>query len=111
MPLLSGFRPGKAWDQVKRHGGLDGFVGGEDRAVVGKPLHGMRRADGTEALLLPETKCKPIQTRVRVRRGAPNGGTMSIWGKSDGKAVLVEASRDNGSGSATLPSKGNGATL
>src|SRR5205807_9839572 len=46
---LRAFDRGKAWDQVERHGDLDGFVGGEDRAVVGQPLHRMRRADRAEA--------------------------------------------------------------
>src|SRR5437870_13603902 len=32
---LGAFDRGEAWDQVERHGDLDGFVGGEDRAVVG----------------------------------------------------------------------------
>src|SRR5207302_6289462 len=48
---LGAFDRGEAWDQVERHGDLDGFVGGEDRAVVGQPLHGMRRADRAKALL------------------------------------------------------------
>jgi hypothetical protein len=42
---LGAFDWGEAWEQVERPGDLDGFVGGEDRAVVGKPLHRIRRAD------------------------------------------------------------------
>src|SRR6266567_5546779 len=48
---LRAFDRGEAWHQVERHGDLGGLVGGEDRSVVGEPLHRMWRADRGKALL------------------------------------------------------------
>jgi hypothetical protein len=48
---LRAFDRGEAGHHVQRQGDLDRPVGGEDRAVVGQPLHGMWRPDGPEALL------------------------------------------------------------
>src|SRR5205807_2766498 len=48
---LRAFDRGEARYQIQRQGDLNRPVGGEDRPVVGQPLHGMRRADRTEAPL------------------------------------------------------------
>jgi len=48
---LRAFDRGEARHQVQRQRELDGPMSGEDRAVVGEPLHRMRRADPAEALL------------------------------------------------------------
>src|SRR6266702_1253544 len=48
---LRAFDRGEARDQVERHGDLDGFMRGEDRVIVGKPLYGMRRVDRAEVPL------------------------------------------------------------
>ena len=39
---LRAFDRGEARHQIERDGDLDGLVGGEDRAVVGEPLHRVR---------------------------------------------------------------------
>ena len=41
----------KPGTRLSGHGDLDGLVGGEDRAVVGEPLHRVRRAESAEPLL------------------------------------------------------------
>jgi hypothetical protein len=37
--------------QIERQGDLDGSVSGDDRTVIGQPLHWVQRADRAEALL------------------------------------------------------------
>src|SRR5215472_13138826 len=48
---LRAFDRREARHQIERQGDLDGPMGSEDRSVVGEPLHAMRRADRTKALL------------------------------------------------------------
>ena len=53
-PLASSpdaLRAREARGQVERQGDLDSPVGGEDRTVVGQPLHRMRRTNTANALL------------------------------------------------------------
>jgi hypothetical protein len=38
------FDRGEARGEIERQGDLDGLVGCEDRAVIGKPLHRVRRS-------------------------------------------------------------------
>jgi hypothetical protein len=39
MPLLSGLDRREAWFEVQGDGNLKSAMGGEDRAIVGQPLH------------------------------------------------------------------------
>jgi len=50
MPFSPSFDWGEAQHQTERQGDFDGSVGGEDRAVVGKPLHRMRCANAAKML-------------------------------------------------------------
>src|SRR5204862_6630916 len=48
---LGAFDRREARHQIERQGDLDRPMSGEDRSVVGEPLHGLWRADRAKALL------------------------------------------------------------